>query len=92
MVKAVVIEIAMGDPQVIVVVVVDSSISISGSFNPTYVYVPGDAGWRTAPEVLPKAVSQSGRLSQEQHLVLWTRLLLSCLCTSVLNRLFINCV
>ena len=80
----------MGDPQVIVVIVVDSSIIISGSFNPTYVCVPGDAGWRAAPEVLPKAVSQSGRLSQD--LVLWTRLLLSCLCTSVLNRLFINCV
>lgn len=51
------------------------------------VCVAGDARWRATPEVLPKAVSQSGRLSQEQHLVLQPRLLLSCLCTSVLNRL-----
>lgn len=36
---------------VIVVVVIQS------------VYVPGDAGRRATPEVLPKAVSQSGRLS-----------------------------
>lgn len=48
------------------------------------VCITGDARRRTALEVLPKAVSQSRRLFQKQHPVLWAWLLLSYLCTSVL--------
>lgn len=45
----------------------------------------GITGWKTTPEMLSKAVSQSGWLSEKQHLVLRAGLLLSHLCTSVTN-------